>query len=659
MDILASLNPEQRAAVTAPIGPVLVRAGAGSGKTRVLTLRIAYLIETHQVPPGQILALTFTNKAAKEMRERLRAILGGRTRGLTTGTFHAVCGAILRAEIAGRIGHYTADFTIYAADEQLQLAADALDAAKDRPPALLEPEDLLRQISRAKSRLLSPRMAARFAQTPLDAFVAGCYRRYQQSLARHNALDFDDMILLTHQLFAEHPDVLEAYQAKWRHVLVDEYQDTDPSQYALVELLTRPVAGRPRSLFAVGDGMQAIYGFRNADHTIIARFQNDFPDARVIELATNYRSRQPILDAAYAIIRHSKAVAPMALRSALPDAAAKHAQAASGRASAGAIASPLLIFDAKDGRDEAEQIARSINELARQGRKFREIAILYRTRHLSRGFEAALRHARIPYSVRGSTGFYDRAVVRDALAYLRAIANPSDNLSLVRIANVPARGLGAQALAALSGYASQNGVSLSAALAQPAAWKALSAKAVDGARLLASLLARWRTFAAGTTPPDSLLADVLERSGYVAALEKRFSAEELPDAREHLQELMTAAAEHTDLSAFLQEVALLTSADEKDDERDQVQLLTIHSAKGLEWPIVFVAGLEEGTLPHERSLVSPEGIEEERRLCYVALTRAGERLHLSWSAGRVRGAQAKPSRFLAEIEAYGKERAQR
>jgi DNA helicase-2/ATP-dependent DNA helicase PcrA len=621
---------------------VLVRAGAGSGKTRVLTLRIAYLVEHHSVQPANILALTFTNKAAKEMRERLRGQLGNRVRGLTTGTFHAVCAKLLRAEIAGRIGSYTPDFTIYAADEQLQLAAEALDAAKERPPTLLEPEDLLRQISRAKSRLLSPRLAARFAHDPLDAFVAACYRRYQRALERANALDFDDMILLAHQLLSEHPDVLEEYQRRWTHILVDEYQDTDPSQHALIELLSRPLGARARSLFAVGDGMQAIYGFRNADHTIIARFNADFPDARVIELATNYRSRQSILDAAYAIIRHSRIVAPMALRS---------------------VAAPrpgercLMIFDARDGRDEAEQIARNINDLARQGRRYREMVVLYRTRHMSRSFESALRHARIPYSVRGNTGFYDRAVIRDALAYLRAIANPADNLSLARIANVPARGMGQQSLATLSTFAAHNGIALSEALGRPEAWKSLSAKAQDGARMLASLLARWRQFAAGTTPPDNLLADVLERSGYMASLGQRLAPEDLPDARAHLQELMTAAGEHTQLSEFLQEVALITSADEKEDERDQVQLLTIHAAKGLEWPIVFVAGLEEGTLPHERSLATPEGIEEERRLCYVALTRAGEKLHLSWAAGRNRGQQLKPSRFIGEIEAYGRERA--
>jgi DNA helicase-2/ATP-dependent DNA helicase PcrA len=319
----------------------------------------------------------------------------------------------------------------------------------------------------------------------------------------------------------------------------------------------------------------------------------------------------------------------------------------------------LAIFDAKDGRDEAEQIARGINDLVRQGRRFREVAVLYRTRHMSRAIEAALRHARIPYSVRGAAGFYDRAVVRDALAYLRAINNPADNLSLTRIANTPPRGLGAQSLSALAGWAAQNSLSLSDALGRREAWALISTKAAEGTRLLASLFARWRQLAEGSYSPDHLLADVLERSGYMEALAQRLPPEELPDARAHLQELVTAAEEHDSLSSFLQEVALLTSADEGDDERDQTQLLTIHAAKGLEWPIVFVAGLEEGTLPHERSLTTSEGIEEERRLCYVALTRAGERLFLSWAAGRVRGQQLKPSRFLGEIEAYGRERSQR
>jgi DNA helicase-2/ATP-dependent DNA helicase PcrA len=644
MDALKTLNPEQRAAVTAPVAPVLVRAGAGSGKTRVLTLRIAYLIEQHGAQPGQILALTFTNKAAKEMRQRLRAMLGTRVRGLVAGTFHSVCARLLREQIAGRIGHYTGDFSIYAADEQLQLATEALDAATERPPILLEPEELLRRISRAKSRTLTPRLMARFAPDPIERFVAACYGRYQRALERANAVDFDDLILLTHRLLSEHPDVLEACQSRWRHLLVDEYQDTDPSQHALVELLSRPNErlGGGRSLFVVGDGMQSIYGFRNADHGIITRFSHDFPDAQVIELATNYRSRQPILDAAFAVIRHSKAVPPMALRAAGVTVPGERC---------------ILINEAKDGREEAEQIARGITELQRQGRKLKDMAVLYRTKHLSRPIEAALRHAHIPYSVKGSVGFYDRAVVRDALAFLRAVNNPADNLSLTRIANVPARGLGAQSLAAISSFAAQAEIPLSQALASGEALKFLPPKAAEGARRLASMFARWRRMAQGTTPPDHLLADVLEQSGYMAALEQRFGAEELPDARAHLQELSLAAEEHTSLSSFLQEIALLTSADEKEDQRDQVQLLTIHASKGLEWPAVFVTGLEEGTLPHERSIAIADGVEEERRLCYVALTRAAERLFLSWAPGRSRGHVLKPSRFLDEILAYGRERA--
>jgi DNA helicase-2/ATP-dependent DNA helicase PcrA len=395
-------------------------------------------------------------------------------------------------------------------------------------------------------------------------------------------------------------------------------------------------------LFAVGDGMQSIYGFRNADHSIITRFHHDFADATLIELATNYRSRQPILDAAYAVIRHSKTVPPMVLQAASTTLPGERC---------------VLINEAKDGREEAEQIVKSIAELQRQGRRLREMAVLYRTKHLSRPIEAALRHAKFPYNIKGSVGFYDRAVVRDALAYLRAVNNPADSLSLNRIANVPARGLGAQSLATLSSFAAQAGMSLAEVLGNSEAQKFLSPKGAEGARRLAALLARWRRMAQGTMPPDHLLADLLEQSGYMAALEHRFSADDLPDARAHLQELMAAAEEHNSLSDFLQEIALLSSVDEKEDERDRVQLLTIHAAKGLEWPVVFVTGLEEGTLPHERSMGTLEGLEEERRLCYVALTRAAERLYLSFAPGRSRGQTLKPSRFLDEILTYGRERA--
>jgi DNA helicase-2/ATP-dependent DNA helicase PcrA len=653
-----TLNPQQYAAVTQPpVGAVLVQAGAGTGKTRVLTMRIAYLIEQEQeqTTPSTILALTFTNKAAKELRERLRDLLGHRSRGLTSGTFHAICTRMLREDIAGRIGSYTADFTIYAEDEQVQVAAEALDAAMERPPAQMEPIDLLRHISRAKSRLLTPRLLLRFSgSSPLHSFVAGCYRRYQRTLERSNALDFDDLIFLAHRLLTEHPDVLEKYQERWHHILVDEYQDTDRAQLDLLKVLYRARMGsgqgggggegRGRSLFVVGDGMQSIYGFRNADHTIIASFQQgDFPDARVCNLTTNYRSRQPILDAAYAVIRHSTSVATMALHS---------ASASTIRD----IGSCVRIIDAKNGRDEAEHIARCIGELANERRPLNTIAILYRTRHMSRPIETALRHARLPYRVRGSTGFYDRAVVRDLLAYLRAIANPADNLSLTRAATRPARGLGGQALATFATFASQHGLSLLEALSHPQARAQVSSRAARGAQSLADLVGRWQRLVARGYPPAHLLSDVLEQSGYLAALAEKLPPEEFLDAQSHLQELVEAAQEHTTLSGFLQEIALMTNLDRDDEERACVELMTIHSAKGLEWPVVFVVGMEEGTLPHERSLTTREGMEEERRLCYVAMTRAGEHLYLSWAAGRSRGKTAQTSRFLREIEAYGRER---
>ncbi len=645
MDILASLNPQQREAVTTPPGPVLVQAGAGTGKTRVLTLRIAYLIEHYNVAPANILALTFTNKAAKELRERLHALLGRRTRGLTCGTFHATCAKMLRADIAERLGRYTADFTIYAQDEQLQVAAQALNDAKERPPIMLEPEHLVWRISRLKSRLQDTptvREIARIAaRSPEDGFIAGCYRRYQRTLERNNAVDFDDLIRLTHKLLSEHPDVLEAYQERWQHILVDEYQDTDPSQSALLKLLSRPSATHTCSLFVVGDGMQSIYGFRNADYRIIASFTEDYPDAHVCNLTTNYRSRQTILDVAYAVSRNSKRIRPLPLQA---------------TTSAHRDERCLHIIDAKDSRDEAEHIARCIGDLERERVAMGKIAILYRTQHMSRLLETALRQARIPYRVRGSTGFYDRAVIRDALAYLRVIANPGDNLSLTRIASRPPRGIGEQSMATLAAYAAEKSIPLVHALGDAHALSQVSAKATKGARALAGLYRRWQQFAAAGYPPDHLLTDVLEHSGYLAWLTEQLETDAFRESQEHIQELMTAAQEHTTLSSFLQEVALLTNADKDNETSEQVELLTIHAAKGLEWPVVFVAGLEEGTLPHERSIGTAEGIEEERRLCYVAITRAGERLYLSWATGRKRGQQMKPSRFLKEIEAYGRER---
>lgn len=639
MTFLTTLNSEQRAAVTAPIAPILVRAGAGSGKTRVLTYRIAYLVD-QGISPTSIVAVTFTNKAASELRMRLKDTLGQRGKGITAGTFHAICAKLLREFIEGRIGSYTAHFTIYAGDEQLQLIQQAMDSYGGRAPTELEAPDVLRQISRFKSRMQSPSLARKMAADPVTQYAATIFRSYQKTLEKANALDFDDLINLTYRLLFEHHDVLDELHGRWQHVLVDEYQDTDSAQYALLELLSRPVAGRPRSLFAVGDAQQSIYGFRNADYTIINRFVRDFPEAQIVELNTNYRSRQEILDAAYAVMRHSKTVPPLILQAARrpPPVPA------------------LVINEALDDRMEAEAIAKTISDIVRRGRTPNDIAVLYRSKHMSRALETALRHAKVPYALKQQAGFYDRRVVRDALAYLRIVANPADSLSMNRVINTPARGIGAATIAHVTANAASMNQPLGEAIVKREAWNGLSDRAAQAVSDWARKVHKWRNQAT-SFPPDHLLQTILHDSGYEQMVQNDFDPAERHDALEHLRELVAAASEHTTLSSFLQEVALLTNTD-SEDEREAVQLLTIHAAKGLEWQIVFVAGLEEGTLPHERSLVDAGGVEEERRLCYVALTRAGEQLYLSHSRKRQR-APRQQSRFLDDILAYGKERKQR
>ncbi len=638
-NLYPDLNEEQRRAVMAPVGPVLVRAGAGSGKTRVLTLRIRHLIAEHNAAPASILAVTFTNKAADELRARLRALLGNGSRGITSGTFHSVGLRILRESLGGRLKGYTGDFSIYGTEEQRQLAQTALDSYGGRPAAVLEADQVLQAIGRLKSRLLTPQLAQRVSRDPQSSYVAALYDTYQRRLRKHNAVDFDDCILLPYQLLSSDPDLLAEYQTRWRHVLVDEYQDTDHAQHALVTMLT---GGKTRSLFAVGDAQQSIYGFRNADHTIIGRFTQDFPDAHVAELVTNYRSRQQVLDAAHAVIRHAQAIRVLPLR------------AAQGPGVAGSV---IKIHELKDGRDEAEWVAQRIEELIAAGRKPHEIAVLFRTRHMSRGLEAALRHQRIPYKVRGTTNFYDRRVVRDVLAYLRTVANPADSLSLARIINLPARGIGGTALDVVTRNAAQVGLPPGQAVLDQRCYVGLKPQSANALRSFTTMLDGWRRKASRGYPPAHLIADVVRDSGYEQWIKTSLPEADRPDALQHLEELRIAADEHTTVSAFLQEIALMTAVDGKEDDRAAVQLLTIHAAKGLEWPIVFVAGLEEKTLPHERAFAEVGGIEEERRLCYVALTRAKEQLWLSWAGGRSRGQTLKRSRFLDEIIAYGQERA--
>ncbi len=637
---LKGLNPAQREAVTTPVGPVLVRAGAGAGKTRVLTLRIGHLIEQLGCKPGQILAVTFTNKASKELKERLKTTLGQRAKGVSAGTFHRICLDILRQYIQGRIGNYTGAFSIYGRDDQLLIVQAAMDKSTMRAPALVEASAVLSAISRMKSRLQTPVRAARSGESdPLVAYAAQIYVVYQRVLAESNALDFDDIIMFTHRLFERHEDVLEACQQRWRHVLVDEFQDTDPSQSQLLNLLTGRLYGGTRSLFVVGDVQQAIYSFRNADHRIMSAFAQTYPDARIIELRTNYRSRQEILQAAYGVIKHSRAVAAMPLEagSTIPR-----------------LVPPVVIGASKDGRAEAEDVAKTISELVSKGRKLREMAVLFRTRHMSREIETACRRRRLPYVVRGTTSFYDRRVVRDILSYLRALANPTDSISFNRMLNTPARGIGEATQLHLANMARELDLPMIDVVSRPEALVGLNSRSAAAVRTFGGQVSRWRRFMSAGYPPDHLLADIIEQTGYLRMLDEQLSSEDRRDAEEHLKELQAAAEEHNALSDFLQEIALMTNLDNKDDEQDAVQLLTIHAAKGLEWPVVFVMGLEEGTLPHERSIGDAAGLEEERRLCYVAITRAAHQVYLSRAESRNKGKLLKPSRFLDDVIAHGK-----
>jgi DNA helicase-2/ATP-dependent DNA helicase PcrA len=509
------------------------------------------------------------------------------------------------------------------------------------------------------------------AENANDSWVALRYRHYQGLLAEANALDFDDLIQITYRLLSEHEDILDAVQQRWKHLLVDEYQDTDPSQFSLIRVLSEPVGSRPRSLFVVGDAMQSIYGFRNADHTIISRYGDTFPTATIIELKTNYRSRQAILDAAYAVIRPSTLVLPMQLKA--------HQRSVEGERS-------VVFLEYQNGKEEADKIAYEIaamvhagspdggafGDVAVAGRQARDFAILYRSKHMSRQFEEALRMHKVPYKLKGQQGFYDRAVIRDLLAYVRLAVNSRDNMALTRIADTPKRGLSAKPLKIFSVEAARRNLAIADVLADVMILAQLDEKARTGARALGTILGRLRSHLKRHSPPREVIEDVIYQTNYHTYLEALHAKdpEKYEDAKAHIDELLMVADEHDDLEAFMQYIAIMTNTDDGDEERDQVQLMTIHAAKGLEWPFVFVCGLEEGVLPHERSMATTEGIEEERRLCYVAVTRAAERLYVSWCRERSasnRGKKssvssskaAKRSRFYDDIEDYGRELASR
>jgi DNA helicase-2/ATP-dependent DNA helicase PcrA len=626
---LADLNPAQREAVLATEGPVLVVAGAGSGKTRVLTHRIAHLLAACGAKPNEILAITFTNKAAEEMKRRVEGLVGDQARRMWVMTFHAACGRILRRE-AARLA-YRSNFTIYDQADQVRVVKACLEEL-DRDPKRFVPRGIHAQISLAKNQLIGPGEYRRRVASFYDQTVADVYELYQRRLHSSNAVDFDDLLMLTVEVLERFPEALERWQKAFRYVLVDEYQDTNHAQYRLLQLL----AGKHGNVCAVGDPDQSIYAFRGADIRNILEFERDFDGVRTIALEQNYRSTNRILEAANGVISHNRERKPKSLWSELGE------------------GEPVRVIEVEDEHAETRFVAAEIAALHDEGYAGSEIAVFYRTNAQSRVIEDTLVRQEIPYQVIGGPRFYERAEVKDAMAYLQVIDNPYDAVSLVRVANRPRRGIGDASLARLQSFADAQGVSLWEALERPdeAGVGAAPLRAVQKLRtLLESSMA-----GALELPVPELLERVLERSGYFEALE----AERTVEAQgriENLLELVGVAreyqltAEQPSLSEFLQQISLYSDQDAIDEERSLVTLMTLHNAKGLEFRAVFLVGMEEGVFPHSRS-IEEQGLEEERRLCYVGLTRAKERLVLTHAAARslwgARGYNL-PSRFLDEL----------
>jgi DNA helicase-2/ATP-dependent DNA helicase PcrA len=634
--MLDGLNPEQLEAVLHKDGPLLVFAGAGSGKTRVITHRIANLIYTHQVPPSQILAVTFTNKAADEMKERLRHLLGMDIRGLWVGTFHAICARILRE--SGRAIDIPPNFLVYDESDQLDLIRQVLTEL-DLDEKQFNPRAIRNAVSRAKERLIMPDEYAAQASDYFERIVAQVYPRYQKALQAANALDFDDLLLATIRLFTEQPRVLERYRQQFRYILVDEYQDVNYAQYVLLRLL----ADAHRNLCVVGDDDQSIYRFRGAEPELILRFERDFPDAKVVKLERNYRSTQPILDAAFRIVSQNRVRAPKRLWT-------DRVQGI-----------PVTLTPVSDEEEEARLIAEYIQRQVYLGRRrYGDYAILYRTNAQSRVFEERFLRERIPHRIVGALRFYDRKEIKDLLAYLRLVVNPDDAVSLRRIINTPPRKIGQQTLLAVQLHAVERGISPYRAMQDADLLSRLPTQAVRALQGFVALIEDLRAFAERErlTP---LVKRLIERTGYLAWLEERKDAESVDRAanvREFLnvvqrfEETTEQTLGDTSLMAFLQHVALVTDADTLGERGNQVLLMTLHTAKGLEFPVVFLVGLENGLLPHALS-ETPADIEEERRLCYVGMTRAMDELHLTFAQSRrYYGSRrySEPSPFLKALK---------
>ena len=619
--LLEDLNPVQQEAVAHDSGPLLIVAGAGSGKTRVLTRRIAYLV--HQgISPFEILAITFTNKAADEMKQRVAALVGGVAQRMWVSTFHSACVRILRRD-AERLG-YKKSFTIYDQADAVRLVTyvmrDLNIDAKRMPP-----RQVYAAISTAKNELLDFETYRIRAKTIYERRIADVYAEYQKRLLGASAMDFDDLLMVTVNLLQACPDVLAHYQTRFKHLLVDEYQDTNRAQNELVILLGK----EHRNVCVVGDSDQSVYRFRGADIRNILEFEDAFPDATTIVLEQNYRSTQTILDAANAVIANNAMRKPKALWTEQ-------------------VGGELITrYHAEDEHDEAAYICREVERAHSHGTPWGDVAVFYRTNAQSRSVEEELVRRNIPYKVVGGTKFYDRREIKDVLAYVRAVVNPADEVSLKRIVNVPKRGVGDTSIGRVDAWAASHGVPFGEAVAD-AERAGVTGRALGGLKELLTLLDDLRAI----DKPADLLEAIAERTGYVAELEAERTIE-AAGRLENIAELIGHAREYESLDEFLEAVSLVADSDEVPDGDDsKVVLMTLHTAKGLEFPVVFIVGLEDGVFPHLRSLGEPDELEEERRLCYVGITRARERLYLTHAWCRTLWGSTQynpPSRFLKEI----------
>lgn len=633
-EILEGLNPSQQEAVQVVEGPVLIVAGPGSGKTRTLTHRIAHLIAARRARPRDILALTFTNKAAREMKARIQQLIGEESSALWMGTFHSTFARLLRIE--GKHIGFTSDFSIYDTDDSERIIRQVMDryhiSTKDFSPRTIQ-----HLISSAKNRLVGPEEYERVISSQIQEKAAQVYRPYEALLRTSNALDFDDLLIKPIQLFEEHQDILEKYQQRWKYIHIDEYQDTNHAQYRLARLLAR----RHKNICVVGDDAQSIYAFRGADITNILSFQRDYPDAVTVRLEQNYRSTQRILRLADSIIKKNKDQLEKTLWTENVE------------------GDFVLLMEALSEKDESQKIERTIRDLTvRYGYGFEHFAVLYRTNAQSRSIEDALRRGGIPYRVIGGVSFYQRKEIKDVLAYLRLIVNPDDTASLRRVINYPTRGIGEKTQERLLAFADDRGLTPWQAI-ERVEEVGLPSRAENAIRGFRDMLREYMDAVQSDTPAEDIVRSLVKETGMIEELRREQTTENLM-RWENVQELLNAIAEYTagdpehrTLSTFLQEVSLLTDLDEADDEDARVTLMTLHASKGLEFPVVFISGMEEGLFPLAKAIESVTELEEERRLLYVGITRAQERLFLSYARSRFRYGQHETSvrsRFLDEVD---------